>query len=243
VGTGFVDGSHGKLPLPAPATLEVLKGIPIRHVDSSAELTTPTGAALLAGLSRSFGILPACRVQAIGYGAGDDRPGPTPNVLRVILAEREAAPVGTDRVALLETNIDDMSPEWLGYLMDRLFEAGALDVYLSPVLMKKSRPAQQVSVLAPLQKEEQIAEILFVESTTFGFRRQEVERRVLDRELRKVETPWGAVQVKVGSRSGVVVSVSPEYEDLRRAALAAHLPIKEVHRRVLEDFHRSEGRV
>lgn len=236
VGSGWVTGSHGRLPLPAPATLELLKGFPVRQLASDAELTTPTGAALLTTLSRSFGPLPASRITAIGYGAGDDRPGPVPNCLRVILAERSTCAPETDSVILLETNIDDMSPEWTGHLVDRLLEAGALDVYLTPVLMKKTRSAQQVTVICPREREEVVSKTLFRESTTFGVRRNEVDRLVLSRESRKVTTPWGEVRVKVGRRSGELMTAAPEFEDLRRAAMKAGLPLKEVHQRVMEAF-------
>lgn len=242
VGAGFVEGSHGKLPLPAPATLELLRGFPVRQVGSADELTTPTGAALLTTLSKSFGLMPPSRPTAIGYGAGSDRPGPVPNVLRVILANRLGSLSETDRVLLLETNIDDMSPQWLGHLMEKLFAAGALDVFMTPILMKKSRQAHQVSVIAPLEREGDVAETLFTESTTFGVRRSEVDRLVLARAVHTVETPWGSVRIKVGSLAGREASASPEYEDLRRAAANANLPLKLIHQRVLELFRNSQPR-
>jgi uncharacterized protein (TIGR00299 family) protein len=234
IGTGFISTEHGRLPLPGPAALELLKGFPVHQLESGAELTTPTGAALLTTLARSFGTLPPSRPLAIGYGAGDDRPGPIPNALRVILAETASPPAESDRVLLLETCIDDMSPQWLGHLMERLFAAGALDVFLAPVLMKKSRPGQQLSVIAPLDREPAVADTLFLESTTFGVRRMEVERLILEREIHPLETPWGEVRIKVGRRGGKETCASPEYEDLRRAAAAAGLPLREVHQRVLE---------
>ncbi|MBI4601091.1 MAG: nickel pincer cofactor biosynthesis protein LarC [Planctomycetes bacterium] len=237
VGTGFVGAAHGKIPLPAPATLELLKGFPVEQRDSKAELTTPTGAALLTTLAQDFGTLPPLRLTAVGYGAGDDRPGPVPNALRVILGETAAQP-GTDRVVLLETNLDDMSPQWSGYLMERLFEAGALDVSLAPILMKKSRPAHELRVILPPAAEELVLRVLFSESTTLGVRRSEVDRVVLEREQRAVETPWGLVKVKLGMLAGEVVTATPEYEDLQAAARKAGLPLKEVHARVMEEFRR-----
>ena len=140
MGTGFVEGAHGRMPLPAPATAELLRGFPIEQVDSGAELTTPTGAALLTTLAVDFGPMPPVTISSTGLGAGDERHGATPNALRVFLADRiEEENAGRDTVLLLETNIDDMSPEWIGHLMDRLFENGALDVYVTPILMKKTR--------------------------------------------------------------------------------------------------------
>jgi hypothetical protein len=240
VGTGLVEIAHGKVPLPAPATLELLRGYPVEQRESGAELTTPTGAALLTTLSKSFGVMPPLVVSAVGYGAGDDRPGPIPNALRVILGERMPSQPVSDRIVVLETNIDDMSPEWMGYLMDKLLDAGALDVSLTPVLMKKSRPAQAVKVLLPLAAEPRIVETLFAESTTFGLRRSEADRVLLTRELLPVATPWGSVKVKVGRLGGKVMTAAPEYEDLRAAALKAGLSLKEVHERVME-LYRARG--
>ena len=234
VGTGFVRAAHGKIPLPAPATLELLRGFPVEQIDSQAELTTPTGAALLTTLSKNFGTIPPMQVLAAGYGAGDDRPGPVPNMLRLVLGEAKGEVLKGDRVVVLETNIDDMSPEWTGNLMERLFEAGALDVTATAVLMKKSRPAQEIKVVAPLSGEAKVLQTLFRESTTFGLRRTETNRVILEREMRTVETPWGPVKVKVGRLGTEVITTSPEYEDLRTASAKAGLPLKEVHQRVLE---------
>ena len=244
VGTGFVGSAHGKLPLPAPATLELLKGHPVEQRDSRAELTTPTGAALLTTLASGFGTMPPLVIQAVGYGAGDDRPGPVPNALRVIIGEtpspRAAAPSkdAPERVVVLEASVDDMSPQWLGNLMDRLFEAGALDVSFTPITMKKSRPAQEIKVLAPLEGEGAVVRTLFEESTTLGLRRTETERIVLEREMSSVDTPWGPVKVKVGKLGDRTVSAQPEYEDLKRAAREAGKPLKEVHAIVLDLWRR-----
>ena len=244
VGTGFVGSAHGKLPLPAPATLELLKGYPVEHRDSRAELTTPTGAALLTTLASSFGTMPPLVIQAVGYGAGDDRPGPVPNALRVIVGEAAARPEpappkgAPERVVVLEASVDDMSPQWLGNLMDRLFEAGALDVSFAPITMKKSRPAQEIKVLAPLEGEGAVVRTLFEESTTLGVRRTETDRIVLEREMASVDTPWGPVRVKIGRLGDREVSAQPEYEDLKRAAREAGKPLKEIHATVLELWRR-----
>lgn len=241
VGMGFVRGDHGKMPLPAPATIELLRGFPIDQRDSRAELTTPTGAALLTTLSASFGTFPPMVVENVGYGAGDDRPGPIPNVLRVFIGETRAAGNHGDRVLLLETNLDDMNPEWTGHLVEKLYGEGSLDVWLSPILMKKGRPAQELKVLAPLDKESRVLKTLFAESTTFGVRRREVDRVTLEREFHSVETPWGKVRVKVGRLEGEVLSASPEYEDLRSVAAQAGRPLKEVHQVVMETYRRESG--
>ena len=168
VGTGFVKCAHGTMPLPAPATLELLRGHPVEQRETRAELTTPTGAALLTGLARGFGTMPPMVVDAIGYGAGDDRPGPIPNVLRLVLGESISSPPRRDRIVVLEANLDDMSSEWLGHLMDRLFEAGAVDVSFAPVFMKKNRPAHELKVLAPLEAETRVVRTLFAKARRSG---------------------------------------------------------------------------
>lgn len=247
LGQGWIEIAHGRVALPAPATIELLRGVPVEQRESGFELTTPTGAAILSTLARGFGPMPAARVVAVGYGAGNDRPGPVPNCLRVILAEVESESGSSasrnstrrDTVVVLETNIDDMSPEWLGYLSERLFESGALDVTIAPVLMKKGRAAHAVSVIAPPALEDRLAGILFSEGTTFGIRRREMERLILDRELREVDTPWGRVRIKLGRKGDTIVSASPEYEDLRAAAAKAGLPLRDIHRRALELFWES----
>lgn len=241
VGTGFVEGAHGRMPLPAPATANLLKGFPIRQVDSGAELTTPTGAALMTTLAQDFGTMPPLRVTATGFGAGDERQGTTPNALRVFLGELEETAAGRDRILLLETNVDDMSSEWIGHLMDRLLEEGALDVSVTPILMKKSRPAHKITIIAPLEREKEITDTLFCESTTIGVRRTETERIVLERETEEIEAPWGTIRIKIARHRGKQVGASPEFEDLKRAAASSGLPIKEVHRQAMEIYHRGAG--
>ncbi|MBN1421914.1 MAG: nickel pincer cofactor biosynthesis protein LarC [Planctomycetes bacterium] len=236
VGTGSVGTQHGEIPLPAPATLEVLRGFPVRHRDSGRELTTPTGAAILTSFARAFGPAPDLILDRIGYGAGADRPGGLPNVLRVWLGQTPAS--GADPIDLIETNVDDAPAEWLGYLAERLFSAGALDVYFTPIFMKKSRPAYQVSVVATPDRTPDLEAILFAESTTFGLRRTAVGRSVLDRAILPAETPWGPIRIKVGSRAGAIVSAAPEFDDVREAAIRAGVPLREVHRAALESFHR-----
>ncbi|HLU49823.1 MAG TPA: LarC family nickel insertion protein, partial [Planctomycetota bacterium] len=242
VGMGWIEIAHGRVPLPAPATIELLRGAPIEQRDSGFELTTPTGAALLSTLAKGFGVMPPAKVVSVGYGAGNDRPGPVPNCLRVIILESEGDEEGPplpqrDTVVVLETNLDDMSPEWLGHLTERLLEEGALDVAIAPILMKKSRPAHALTVIAPPALEARLAAMLFTEGTTFGVRRREVERWVLARESREIDTPWGRVRIKIGRRGDEIVSAAPEHEDLRRAAASSGLSLRELHRRVLEIFY------
>ena len=237
VGTGFVTGDHGRMPLPAPATIELLRGFPIEQRDSRAELTTPTGAALLTTLATTFGTMPPMTVARVSYGAGDDRPGPVPNILRLVIGETTARTPHGDRVLLLETNLDDMSPEWTGHLVEQLFTAGALDVWLTPILMKKGRSAQELKILAPLAREEALAALIFRESTTFGIRRHEVDRITLVRRFHNVTTPWGEVRVKVGTFGSEDIGAAPEYEDLRALATKANKPLRELHRLVMERYY------
>ncbi len=237
LGSGFAHGAHGTFPLPAPATLEVLRGVPVVQRDSPYELTTPTGAALAATLSSGFGSMPPMSISAVGYGAGNDRPGEVPNVLRVVLGEDAGrSVVGRDRVVHLETNVDDMRPQWIGHLVDSLLEAGALDVTVTPTLMKKSRPGHIISVLATPGSEAPIEELLFRETTTLGLRKQELDRLVLDRETVTVRTPWGEARVKVARHGTAMVTAEPEYDDIRAIARTASVPLKEAHRRVMEAF-------
>ena len=243
VGSGSVRGAHGEIPLPGPAALELLRGFPLRQRDCGFELTTPTGAAISTTLARGFGPMPTMTVETIGYGAGDDRPGPVPNVLRLAIGEREEAPrPAGDRVVALETSVDDMSPQWIGYLVDRLLEEGALDVTVAPIQMKKSRPGHEIRVLAPPGKDAALAGLLFAETTTLGIRRTEVERLVLERTIETVSTPWGEVRIKVGRREGRPVTASPEYEDVQRLARSARVPFKEVHRLALQSFWKFQAR-
>jgi uncharacterized protein (TIGR00299 family) protein len=226
-GRGFIQSAHGLLPVPAPATAELLKGIPVRSLDVEGELVTPTGAALMSCLARSFGPLPAMRPEATGYGAGK-RTFPFPNLLRVFIGESVDGPAEAVEVAVLEANIDDMSPQLYEHVMELLADAGALDVYVQPVLMKKNRPAQVLSVLCEPAATTRLAGILLRETTTLGIRESRHARRCLQRELRVVDTPYGEVRVKVGWFGGQAVTLSPEYEDCRSIARKTGVPLKEV---------------
>ena len=231
VGSGTVNTEHGVLPVPAPATANLLQGKPIYARGPEMELTTPTGAALAVALGQSFGSLPAMRISSIGHGAGDRDFPMQANVLRVLIGESSSAPEAT-LVSILEANIDDSSPQVLGYALDRLMEAGALDVTLSPVQMKKNRPGSLLRVIAKPEDQERLAQIIFQETSTLGLRIHAAERRVEERRFLEVETPWGKVRGKVSGK-GVF---SPEYEDCRAIAQSTGTPLKQVQAAAHEAF-------
>jgi len=216
LGSGRVATEHGLLPLPAPATLELLRGIPTVPAHVEWETVTPTGAAILATLVDEFCELPAMTIERIGLGAGDDRPGPMPNVLRAVMGR--AAGVGADRVALLETHLDDLVPEHFDYLMERLFDTGALDVSLQHIQMKKNRPGFLLRVLARPSDRIALAGILFAESTAIGVRTSEHDRMLLEREQRRVQTEYGRIGVKLVWDADGRATVTAEYDDCKRAA-------------------------
>jgi hypothetical protein len=226
VGHGSLESEHGRLPIPAPATLELLKGIPTVPAHVAWETITPTGAAILRTVVDEFRVMPALTVEAIGHGAGEDRPGPMPNVLRAVLGR--AAGLGSDRVVVLETHLDDMPPEHFDFLMQRLFEAGALDVSLAHVQMKKNRPGFLVRALARPSERLAVAHRLFAESPALGVRVLECDRLVLPREVRRVVTPFGAIAVKLVQGAGARLDVSAEYDDCKRAALRTGAPLRDV---------------
>jgi uncharacterized protein (TIGR00299 family) protein len=227
VGSGMVQCAHGLLPVPAPATVRLLAGAPVYSGAVVSELVTPTGALIVTDYAAGFGPLPAMRIDSVGYGAGSrDFPG-HPNVLRVFLGETPGQ-AGAERIVTVECEIDDMNPQLFGTLMDRLYAAGALDVYYAAVMMKKNRPGVLVTVLALPDQREAIATVLFNETTTIGVRYQEMLRERLARETRTVSTPLGAVNFKVASRDGRVVNASPEFDDCARLALEHGLPVKDV---------------
>jgi hypothetical protein len=223
VGSGTVKTEHGVLPVPAPATSELLRGKPIYARGPSLELTTPTGAAIAATLAKDFGPLPPMRVIASGYGAGDYDFPEHANVLRVLIGESSGAQESTT-VAVLEANIDDSTPQVLGYAMERLLDSGALDVTLAPVHMKKGRPGTMLSVIARPEDRENLARVIFEETTTLGLRIYAAERRVKERHSVEIATAHGTVRMKV-SENG---SFAPEYEDCRKLALATGVPLKEI---------------
>lgn len=217
LGRGVVATAHGGLPLPAPATVELLRGIPTVPYDVEWETVTPTGAALLATLVHEFGSLPALRPSAQGFGAGDDRRGPLPNALRALVGEAEPA-LARDEVAVLETNLDDMTPEHLAFLVERLHDEGALDASLAPLLMKKGRPGQALRVLARPSDAERLARLVLSDSSALGVRVQRVPRLVLRRAASSVTTKFGPIRVKLARAADGTQAVKPEYEACARAA-------------------------
>jgi uncharacterized protein (TIGR00299 family) protein len=223
---GTVATEHGRLPLPAPATLELLRGIPTVPAHVSWETVTPTGAAILRTVVDDFGALPAMTVESIGHGAGKDRAGPLPNVLRAVLGRAGGA--RADRIVTLETHLDDLVPEHFDYLMERLFESGALDVSLQHLQMKKNRPGFLVRVLARPADRMALARVLFAESTAIGVRATESDRLVLEREQRRVPTRFGRVGVKLVRDGDGRRLVTAEYDDCKRAARRAGVPLRDV---------------
>jgi hypothetical protein len=223
VGSGTANTEHGVLPVPTPATALLLKDHPVYARGPAFELTTPTGAAIAVALAQDFGAMPAMTIQSVGYGAGDRDFPEHANVLRVLLGESSGA-AETTTVAVLEANIDDSSPEVLGYAMERLFEKGALDVTLEPVLMKKSRPGSLLRVIARPEDRETLADLILAETSTLGVRFYAAERRVQARRLVEVDTEYGKVRIKVAG-SG---AFAPEYEDCRRLAIEKSVPLPQV---------------
>jgi len=234
LGSGRVTAAHGSLPVPAPATAELLRGLPVYSSGVEAELVTPTGAAIVSTLATGFGPLPPMKIEQIGYGAGSRELPGHPNLLRLMIGQRTVNPesrvVSPDAecVAVIETTVDDMSPELYGYLVERALAAGALDISCTSVGMKKNRPGLEIRLLARPEQAEALADLVFAETTTLGLRISTAERRVLERELVNVETPYGPIRIKVGRRHGQVVNAAPEFEDCRRAALEGDVPLKQV---------------
>jgi len=226
VGTGFVTCAHGVLPVPSPAALALMKGKPIYSSGVEKELLTPTGAAILTSLASSFGEIPPMKVERIGYGAGRNDL-PHPNVLRLMIGT-PAVRSGKERVAVIETNIDDMNPQFYDYVMERLLKEEVLDVFLTPILMKKNRPATLLTVICPPERLDSVVEILLRETTTIGLRWHEEERAKADREVVSLGTKYGKIHFKLARWGGRVVNVSPEYEDCKRLALTKGIPLKDV---------------
>ena len=235
-GSGSVLCEHGTLPVPAPATLELLRGCPIYGGPVAAEMVTPTGAAILTTVATEFGPLPPMRLRRSGQGAGTrDDPG-LPNVLRVLEGEMPSHAEGQGEVIVVEANIDDMNPQLYDHLMERLYEAGALEVFYSPVHMKKNRPGVLVTAIARERAFDEIARALFRESTTIGIRQHHAYRRELERETVRVRTPYGSVTLKVSRLDGNIVQISPEYEDCRRCARRHRVPLHEVQTKAVQAF-------
>ncbi|MDD3277059.1 MAG: nickel pincer cofactor biosynthesis protein LarC [Kiritimatiellales bacterium] len=225
-GRGMIKCAHGSMPIPAPATAELLCGIPYAQGDIDKELLTPTGAALLATLCDGFGDRPAGFIsEKTAYGAGGWDLD-IPNVLRAELGSFQG--LEKSELMVMETNIDDCNPQLFDYVMERLFKVGALDVWLTPIQMKKNRPAVTLSVLAPTTLQNEVEKIIFTETTTIGIRRYAVERTAAERREKTVQTPWGSVRVKISSVRGNICSVTPELDDCRKLAETHNTPLKEV---------------
>jgi len=227
VGGGMVQSAHGLFPVPAPATVKLLGDAPVYSGRVQKELVTPTGALIATTYAKAFGPMPAMSVEKVGYGAGDRDDPVTPNVLRVLIGREADAPQG-DRVTVIECEIDDMNPQIFGVVMERLYAAGALEVFYTPVQMKKNRPGTLLTVVAAVDHRARMSDIVFRETTTIGLRHYDVDRECLDRVSVVVETPVGSVRVKVASRNGQVLNATPEFEDCAKLAAAHNLPVKEV---------------
>ena len=228
VGGGMVDTAHGHFPVPAPATVRLLGKAPIYGGTVQKELVTPTGALIVSSYASSFGAIPRMTVEHVGYGAGSLDTPSTPNVLRVLVGRADAEQGDAERVTVIECEIDDMNPQLFGVAMDRLYAAGALDVFYVPVQMKKNRPGTLLTVVAAPDRRAALADIIFRETTTIGLRHYEVARECLRREIVNVETPIGAVRFKVAWRDGRVINAVPEFEDCNRLAVANNLSVKDV---------------
>jgi len=229
LGGGFVNCDHGKLPVPAPATIEIIKGIPVRTGGVDFEATTPTGAAILSVLGTEFRSSNPLKIEKTAYGIGHKDHSDVPNLLRVSLGETIAETETGHRALLIESNLDDMNPEFYEYISDRLFKAGASDVYCSQIIMKKGRPGVVLSVICEPGSEDHIREIIFTESTTLGIRTYGFKKDTLVREFSKLKTSFGEVTVKRSFYNGKEVSAKPEYDECKRIAQERNIPLKEVY--------------
>ena len=228
VGSGMVQMAHGRFPIPPPAVAELVKGAAVYSSDIKGELLTPTGAAIITTVCSEFGPIPQMTTESTGYGAGTREYPDFPNVLRVMIGETETEGTTDERLWMLETNLDDASPQIIGHVMDRVLESGALDCFFTPVQMKKNRPGVLLSVLCGPNEKEAIMKLLFLETTTLGVRSYEVLRRALRRSVVQVETQYGRIDVKVAHLDGRIVNEMPEFEQCREAAAKAGVPLKVV---------------
>jgi len=242
VGAGMTEMAHGRFPIPPPAVAELLKGKPIYAGEIEGEFVTPTGAAILSAVCQSFGPLPLMKIAASGYGAGSRDHHKFPNALRLLVGETEDPTTAADEsLLMIETNIDDLSPQVVGYVMDRAFELGALDCYLTHTQMKKNRPGLLISVLCRPDEREKFLQMLFAETTTIGARSYAVTRRALARETVRVETQFGPIDVKVAHTNNGVVNAMPEFEQCRAAAQKAGVPLREVQETARSAYRKQNG--
>ncbi|MDH5641446.1 MAG: LarC family nickel insertion protein, partial [Nitrospira sp.] len=243
VGAGTIHTSHGLLPVPGPAVAALSKGIPVYSDGPRCELATPTGMALLRTLSSEFGSTPVMNTAAVGYGAGDQDPEGWPNVLRVFLSEATARQEETtDRIMQLETNLDDLTPQAYEHVMDRLFDAGALDVALIPAIMKRSRPGIVLSCLAPCERADAMLNVLFQETTALGIRTQELSRRILPRRFLSVKVHGGTVNMKIATIRSGDEKAAPEYADCKAIADRTGIPLKKVMEKALHVYCQAQER-
>ena len=243
VGSGFVEMQHGKFPVPPPAVAELLSGVPFYSSDIPGELTTPTGAAIVTTVCTDFGPANEMVVDRIGYGAGTRTYEKFPNAVRLMLgdtARREDS--AADHLLLIETNIDDQSPQITGFVLERALELGALDCWLTPIQMKKNRPAVMLSILCDVAKRGEMTELIYKETTTLGIRVREVDRDRLEREVVTVETEFGPIDVKIGKLDGRIVNIMPEYDQVRRAALENGVAFRIVRNEAITAFDKSDAR-
>lgn len=236
IGAGFVECSHGTYPVPAPATAFLLRGMPTYSAGPAFERVTPTGAAILKTLAPAFVATPPFVYDSIGHGAGDKDSAGFPNVLRAFLGDDDLPEVTGEKVIAIEATVDDMEGQVAGYFLERALAAGAVDVYFTPIFMKKNRPAVKLTCLCPRPALPAVARLFFEESTTIGLRFVEMDRLTLDREIRTVETRWGQVRIKIGKLGGEIVNYHPEYEDCAAIAREARVPLKKVQAEAVAAF-------
>src|SRR3989344_6118379 len=229
VGTGFVEFSHGKWPVPAPATAEILKNVPIYHNNIETELVTPTGAAIITTFADKFGGMPSMKVEKIGYGAGA-KELEQPNVLRIFLGEIENNV--NEIINVIETNIDNMNPEIYPYVIERLMENGALDAYLTNIIMKKGRPAIKLTILSEIKDTDKLCNVIFDETTTLGVRILTAAKKKLERKIKTIKTKYSDVRVKISKSNGEIKKIMPEYEDCAKIAKNKRIPLKKVYEEV-----------
>ena len=239
LGGGFVRCAHGTLPVPAPATTEIIKDIPVRRDGVNFEATTPTGATIVATLGNSFGTPPKMIIEKTGYGIGQKQNPEKPNILRVFLGETVEEESGHDAI-LIECNIDDMSTELIGYVYDKLFEAGANDVYISSIMMKKGRPGNLLSVICEKEAEDKIKEVIFTQTTTIGLRVFPFRKETLERSFDTMETKYGPMTIKRSMFKGKVVSAKPEFDECKQIADKHNIPLKEVYNNIIADIKNDE---
>jgi hypothetical protein len=239
VGGGTIKCTHGILPVPAPATVELLKGAPVYSSGGQAELVTPTGAAIVKTLAARFAPFPAMKIERSGYGAGSREFPELPNVLRLTIGEAQAgvAPdISQETITVLEANLDDLSPQIFGYVIEQLLEQGALDAFGIPSQMKKNRPGMLLTALCRPEDAPKLTQLIFRETTTLGVRQREQQRQILERRWESVRTPWGTVRVKIASMNGSVTTCAPEYEDCRRIAVEHGVPLKSVIQEAMQAY-------